>query len=404
MFSAHVVCHLWDLEDEGIDNVLDRLQGELGVGGVTVVAAGQPICQLRHRPDLRPRIFQSRGGLYFPSDESKYKDTRCKPVVSGWIKSRNPLRKVSQGCHRRDMTLRAVLDTRRIGRVVSRCPSVAAKTVFGDASPGTMCAANPAAVAMYHGLISDLSTNYDVSAIELRHLDRTFETDLVESLEVLASPNAGEDGRGSAADEVARALLTICFCESCLQSACGGNIDADGAMRSVEILLNDALTQVRCLPDSIAEVLAENEILERYVTHRRDEHAALVRTLSQHADCDMVLYVGDDVTADRPPLSAMASECAAINVAVSNASPSPAGSMLTEALEACRVNRLPRCEAVIPVRESLAKDATDLVRTMKQLADLGVAGVHLDHHGMMGEREFVAATQAIRYARRSAVD
>ena len=243
MFTAHMVCHLWDLEDGGIDDVLDRLKGELGAGGVTVVAAGKPICQLRHRPSVKPRIFQSRGGLYFPPDESKYNDTRCKPVVSSWVKSRDPLRKVAEACQRRDLTLRAILDTRRIGRLVSRCPSVATKTVFGDASPGTMCAANPDAVALLQGLIADLSTNYGVSAIELRHLDRTFEADLVDSLVVHASP--------SAAAEVIRALLTICFCESCLQSAHGANIDADGATRSVEALINDALAQSRPLPDSL---------------------------------------------------------------------------------------------------------------------------------------------------------
>lgn len=396
MFTAHVACRLWNLEDGGIDDVLDRLQGELGVGGVTVVAAGKPVCQLRHRPGVTPRIFQSRGGLYFPPDESKYKDTRCKPVVSSWVKSRDPLRKVSEACQRRDLTLRIVLDTRRIGRIVSRCPSVAAKTVFGDASPGVMCAANPDVAALYHGLMSDLSTNYSVSAIELRHLDRTFETDLVESLEVLASP--------SDADEVARALLTICFCESCLQSARGGNVDADGAMRSVEVLLNGFLAQARLLPNSLADVLTEDETLERYVTHRREEHAALIDALARRTDCDMVLHVGDDVTDDRPALSAMAASCAAINVAVSNVSPEPTASMFTQVLKACRMNRSRQCEAVVSVREPLTKDASGLVRTMKQLVDDGVTSVHLDHYGLMGENEFVAAKQAIRFARRSATD
>ena len=394
MFTAHVECHLWDLEDEGIDEVLDRLQGELGAGGVTVVAAGQPVRQLRHRPDAWPRIFQSRGGLYFPPDESKYTDTRSKGVVSGWVKSRNPLRKVSDACHRRDMTLRAVIDTRRIGRVVSRCPSVAAKTAFDDASPGTMCAANPDVAALYHGLISDLSANYDVSAIELRRLDHPFATDLADSLDVAGSPNA--------ADAVARGLLSICFCESCLQAASGGNIDGYGAMRSVGTWLNAAFARTRTLPDSLASVLTDDETLERYVRHRRDDHAGLIRALSRHCPCDLALHVDDDAGADRPALAAMASECAAINVAVSRAWPLPDSAMVHQALETCRVTDGPRCEAVVSLRESLADDATGLVRTVKKLVDLGVAGVHFRHYGLMGGHEFTAVQQAIRYARRSA--
>ena len=98
----------------------------------------------------------------------------------------------------------------------------------------------------------------------------------------------------------------------------------------------------------------------------------------------------------------MTSDCAAINVTISNLSPEPTASMFTQVHDACRMNGSPRCEAVVSVQEPLAKDASGLVRTMKQLVDDGVAGVHLDHQGLMGEGEFAAAKQAIRYARRSA--
>jgi len=394
MFNAHVACHLWDLEDEGIDPVLDRLQGELGAGGVSVVAAGRPIRHLRHRPEAKPRIFQSQGGWYFPPDETKYTDTRCKPVVSGWMKSRNPLRKVSEACHRSDMTLRAVVDTRRIGRIVSRCPSAAVKTAFGDASPRVMCPANPDVAALFHDLIADLTANYDVSAIEVRCLDHTFETDLADALEASGSPQA--------ADAVARALLSICFCESCLQSAAGQDIDSDGARRSVRTWLNGALDQSRLLPDSWVALLAEDDVLDGYVRHRRDAHIALMSALSRHCPCDLVLHVGGYTESDLPALSAMAPNCAAINVSVSRAWPTVKCSTLDQALEACRVSGASRYEAEVSVRESLADDATGLVSTVKGLVDRGVAGVHFRHYDLMGDRGFKAVQQAIRHARRSA--
>ena len=36
MFQTLVSCYLWDLVDEGIEEVLDRLQGEAGATGVGV--------------------------------------------------------------------------------------------------------------------------------------------------------------------------------------------------------------------------------------------------------------------------------------------------------------------------------------------------------------------------------
>ena len=39
MFNANLWCYVWDLEDEGIDRVVDRLHGEVGATGVSVATS-----------------------------------------------------------------------------------------------------------------------------------------------------------------------------------------------------------------------------------------------------------------------------------------------------------------------------------------------------------------------------
>ena len=50
MFDVHLLCYPWDVSESRADAVLDRVRGEIGATGLTVVAATRPVCQLRRRP------------------------------------------------------------------------------------------------------------------------------------------------------------------------------------------------------------------------------------------------------------------------------------------------------------------------------------------------------------------
>ena len=155
MLRVHLICHPWDLLDEGVDEVLARLHGELGVTGVCVPAVCAPLATLRTRPGVSPRIFRTRGGLFFAPGEDYYQATRCTPAVSTWLKGRNPLRRIADGCRKLGLDCRAMAACSTAGRIVARHPHAAAKTVFGDPWPDRLCPINPDAQAFLIAVCRD---------------------------------------------------------------------------------------------------------------------------------------------------------------------------------------------------------------------------------------------------------
>src|SRR5687768_9842470 len=110
-FQLNVFCFPWDMVDESIDDVLDRLKGEAGATGVTILAVAPPIEQLRPHVGVSPQIFNSSGGLQFQPEAFRYNNTRIRPIVASWMRKANGLAGVAKGCVERHL----VLNTRIVG-------------------------------------------------------------------------------------------------------------------------------------------------------------------------------------------------------------------------------------------------------------------------------------------------
>ncbi len=391
MFSVQIIAYPWDLEDEGIEHVLDVLQGEIGVQGISVVAASGPLCELRARPDASPRIFRSRGGIFFQPDDSHYANTRIKPILSRWLKTRNPIATIAAACHKRDMKLRFILPTRRIGRVADRFPVTVAKSAFGDASDLCICPINLDVEAFLQGLVTDLCQNYAPDSIELYGMDRAFETGvLATSADRYALGPGGE------------ALYSVCFCESCRQSATRDGVDAEAAARSAGATLSRAIESGRVVEGSLEDLLGADRVLDAYVATLRDRHIEVVGRLSDAASCDLVLHVSAAADRNAKWLSRVSSGCARLNAEADIPLSESPDDALTFAHDVAGRRDDLHCEAQIPAREATFGDPPLAVQAMKLLVDRGVGGVNLDHYGVMGQVELASAKQAVRYARRAA--
>ncbi|MGB2985153.1 MAG: hypothetical protein WBE26_04665, partial [Phycisphaerae bacterium] len=119
--QVFLTAYPWDLLDEDLGTVLDRLHGEIGVTGVSVWVSSPALTQLRVR-DVEPRVFRTRGGLFFHPDEQRYVATRCKPVVSSRHKTRNPLARIADACAERALELRVIVSAAATGRLAQRYP------------------------------------------------------------------------------------------------------------------------------------------------------------------------------------------------------------------------------------------------------------------------------------------
>ena len=208
MFQVNLWCYLWDLVDEGIDQVLDRLKGEAGATGISVATCYHSIDQLRCHPGVSPRTFRSAGGAQFQPDASSYEGTRIRPVVATWLGKRNPLAALADACQKRGLKLRGWTVCCHSSLGVARHPTCAVKDVFGDPNPTWLCPVNPDVREYLRAMVDDLTRNYAFDAIELER--PSFD----------ANPHAHAHHKiGFELGDVGRWLYHLCFCESCRQAA-----------------------------------------------------------------------------------------------------------------------------------------------------------------------------------------
>ncbi len=389
MFDVHLICNLWEIQERGIEDVLDCVQGELGADGVTVIVASEPVVHLRRACGDGPLIFRSRGGVFYHPDPSRFTSTRYKPVVTEWLKKRNLLADLNKACQHRSLSLSVVVNTARLGRVVAKYRDAACQSAFGDVSPARLCLNNPDVVALCRGLIVDLSTDYELSSIELRDATSVLDTDLFDSV----SPS-------HTVSDLEQALMGICFCPSCLQSADRAGVDGENAARRVRHLLSASRDTSQPATTSITDVLSIEEPIAAMVEHNQNARRTLLQELAATAQCDILVHTPAH---DALPYAfdlISGSDVAGISIAW-NHERTPDDPTLASFVERSREDHLRRCNIIVPAVERPAKERPSLVAVVKSIADSGASGVTLDRWEVMTEHDLTVAKQAIRYAKRS---
>ncbi len=385
MFSVYLLCDPWDLEQEGVRETLDRLQGEVGIDGITVVAAGGPVVQLRRIVSSGPLVFRSEGGLYFQPRESEYGSTRCKPLTADWIKTRDPVARIVETCRERKLSVRLAFATNRIGRMAERHPFAAFCSAFGDRSPGCLCPINPDVTAFLRAMISDVLAQHEPESIELHGVCALFDHDLLDgdSLSMNSDPSFN---RG----------LGVCFCESCQQAATRAGIDASLAKNALGTWLNRRRAGGYGSDVSIDDLFSRNENLDRYVRHRCNEQRSFVSTLTEQFSGRIGLYV-NDVGEFRATFGSM--KLGGLRNLRAGHDAITQRDCSAVALELNQVGgNGPHTEATVMLTAGV--DGPGLVRVVRELAECGFTGVTVDRYALMGEDHFSVVKQAIRFVHR----
>jgi len=399
MLDIHVVCHLWDLHDEGVEDVLDRLQGELGVTGVAVPVVCPATAVLRGHHGVSPRLFHTEGGAFFPSHEAYYQATRYRPAPASWLKSRDPLGRVVEGCRRRGLAFRAVVHAAEGGRLAARHPEAAAKSVFGDPWPNRICLLNPDVQALIIGMSRDLYDTYGPEAIELRD----FHGGRPDSVAYTLDPACDVGTTG-------RALLAVCFCESCRQLGHTPRppVDVAGAARAVEDRLMQILETGEVSATPLHELAEDDPPLAAYLAARRAALSGFLDRLSAEVGCDLILHEDDAAPPPDPEAPPLLPPDATPGVAA-QAFRVPADVPIADldlALATARARTTPprRTEVVVPIcpqPSSPSGERAALVRALIRAAEQGVGGVQLDCYGVIPSARMAIVKQAVRFARRT---
>jgi hypothetical protein len=382
MLRSLLTIYPWDLIDEGVEVVLDRLHGEVGITGLSLWVAAPPITQLRVH-DVEPRVFRTRGGLFFQPSDEHYSGTRCKPILSGWLKGRNPLAKAAEDCAERAIELRAIISASATGRIAQRHPEMACKNVYGAESHSSVCPANPDVQAYLCGLAADLSSSYSLAALTVADFRLAWQEAWEADLRMAASLG-----------NVERLLLGTCFCESCHQKAAVAGVDVPSVGRSVKLVLERCLEGSAGPRQDLGALLADNEPLAAYFRWRTDELSTLLRRMKAACRCELLLAR----TLKAPEREQLEGFDLGIPDGVVTRLEAP------NQIESVSTSGGRRSELWLPASFAVGPHVAELVGLLDQAVKLGFSAAEIDNYGVLPESALTPVKQTIRFARRSADD
>jgi len=379
MLRAFMAVYPWDLADEGVERVLDRLLGEVGVTGLSLWVGSPPVVQLRVR-DVEPRVFRTAGGIFFLPAEGAYAGTRCQPVVSGWLKGSNPLPRIAEACAARGLELRAIVSAASTALTPERYAEMTCRNAFGSRSQRNLCLANPDVQTYLGRLARDLSSNYGLAGLTLVDFGIAWADAFAPEFRDVLRP------RGAA-----RSLLATCFCESCHQKATAAGVDVPSARRSVRAALQRSLETGLPAPQ-IESMATDHPPLAAYHRWRSDELCTLLRHVVESCRCPLLL--------DRPSPSTGCPQHESFDWSVP-------GVVITRVdhrdqlgaalLPAAQGNELRVTPSLV-----FGHDGAELVSMLSHATELGFKGVTFDHYGLLPDAVLTSIKQAIRFARRTA--
>lgn len=384
MFQTYVSCHLWDLVDEGIDEVLGRLKGEAGADGVSVTVACPRVGLLRPHREASPRTFRSEGGLQFQPNKDAYSATRVRPVVAEWLRKTNPLAAVAEGCERQGLTLRGRIVCCHSGALASRHEFAAVKDVFGDLHPAWVCPSNPDVRECLRTLVADLSGSYPFAALELEAASFPPAESWRAGREIC--PDLGIAGEW---------LLGLCFCESCRQSAASDGIDAASAARSATVLLERALATGEPVQKSVEALIASDPILSAFAAWGERQVARLLDLLRQACRCRLVLRREGGRLTTGSDFAGLAAYCDALLTA-----PAEPADEIEPAVQAAAgdMGDVGKVEVGVSACAPACPDSTTLVRALSRAARSGVRTAVVENYGLLPVKRLDWIKQAARYA------
>ncbi|MFQ5590614.1 MAG: hypothetical protein ACE5HE_05590 [Phycisphaerae bacterium] len=380
MLACYFAAYPWDLIDEGVDAVLDCLQGEVGVDGLTVWAATPPVLQLRMR-SVEPRVFRTDGGAAFQPCADHYTTSRCKPIVAEWVKTRNPLATIAEACAKRNLRLRARVSATLTGRLVDHNPHMASKSVFGTYSRASACLANPDVQEYLCGLATDLCATYGLSGLAVTDLQSGW----VEAFSERLQP-------ASVLGDEQRRLLSICSCESCYQKTGAAGVDLNRVLQWANTRLQRSL-DAGCAGNTTGNDTVDVESpladLHRW---RAAELEALLTRISSTCLGELLLDIrGWHSSGSMEYLDTLL--------------PIPAGAIIrvagAEELPATPRPEARRTEISVPTGALIGTRDGEFVSMAYRAAEMGFSAVEIDHYGVATSAVLTTVKQAARFARRA---
>ncbi len=225
-------CYPWDLVDCNISKVLDELK-ENSFNSISIISsyhAGRFLCV---RSPKRKIYFPEDGVLYYEANLDNYKNLKIQPKVAEFVKdNKNFWQDLHREAKQRDMAINAWTVCLHNTRIGMEYPSTCVHNAYGDVVYYNQCPSNEDARKYMCALVNDICEQVKPDAIEL------------ESMNYMGHAHEfhhEKDGIGLTA--LQDFLLSLCFCDSCVQKATQHGVDIKKAQSCVKQMLNDMCNQ-----------------------------------------------------------------------------------------------------------------------------------------------------------------
>jgi hypothetical protein len=235
----------------------------------------------------------------------------------------------------------------------------------------------------------DLSSRYPIATIELQDADFGAS---------YRDPSAQSLGFDLGAIE--EFLLSLCFCESCIQAANARGVDAEAAARSVRVHLGPMLAGRPARMGSPREFLAADPVLDGFAAVRRQTVASLVEAVRKQSSAPVVVRVPKDRLAAAWDAPSIAPHCDGFLLATWDEPTERLPTRIAELADAAGGrSRLQRGFAAHPPH---TRDAATLVRSVHEAVAACHTSIGFHHLGLVPPdcRDWIR--QAVRFARRDA--
>lgn len=277
--------YVWDLIDDGVDEVLSLLRNEIGLDAISLATSYHTVEHLRLHTKGRRAFNSFDASVYFKPDLALYEDTHLKPNVSPLASGdANPLKVISDRCQAHGLKLiswTVCLHNSHLGR---KHPDCTERNAFGDSYPPYLCPSNFAVRNYIKALLKDLSQNYNFMGLEL------------ESLSFGGFGHFhGHSKVGFELNHTALFLLSLCFCQSCQARAQDMSIDVNSLRHKVKELLIEVFDSGESPKISVDELLSDKiPELKAYLKMRQESLISLIKEVKAEVNSPIfVMDMGD---------------------------------------------------------------------------------------------------------------
>ena len=369
----------WDVLDLGIDTVAADIRDRAGLNGINLATSYHAGRFFQPRSPRRKTYFPEDGTIYFQPDAQLWADRAIVPKVADLVTERGDvLRDLIQQRDHTGLSLACwtvCLHNTRLGLLH---PGACTRNAFGDPNYYSLCPSHPDVRGYATTLVRDLTRNYKPEVVQLESPG---------FMGYYHEYHHEKDGVGLTPED--DFLLSLCFCDACVQRAVLAKVDAKAAQRTVRAWIEESAARpvpAARWPDFAqrgADIFRDHPEVEAYVLWRFEPVTSLMADIRAAADPASRIEVIDsnDGWRSGSDLAAFARICDGVLLCAYDRTPATVGA------DVAAVRTMLPAQYRLGVGMRLfypeMKGARDIVERTRAAIDAGACEMHYYNYGLV---------------------